>query len=106
MMAAARNIERVEKSLAAEFHNRFADYKAAKQRVVLYQTSILSEVEESLQLMMQAYRHGKSSYVELLNTQRTLFNVKIEYLDSIALLLAGSTKINGYLLEGAFDKPE
>jgi outer membrane protein TolC len=56
--------------------------------------------------MMQAYQHGQSSYVELLNTQRTLFNVKIEYLDCIALLMTSSTKINGYLLDGAFDRPE
>ena len=106
MMAAARNMERVEKALTAEFHNRFAEYKMAKQRVTLYRNSILSEVEETLQLMMQAYQHGQSSYIELLNTQRTLFNVKIEYLDSIALLMTSSTKINGYLLDGAFDRPE
>ena len=106
MMAAVRNIERVERAITAEFHNRFAEYKTAKQRVALYQDSILSEVEESLQLMMQAYRHGQSSYVELLNTQRTLFNVKIEYLDSIGLLMTSGTKIKGYLLDGAFDKPE
>jgi cobalt-zinc-cadmium efflux system outer membrane protein len=106
MTAAARNIERVEKALTAEFHNRFAEYRTAKQRVALYQDSILSEVEESLHLMMQAYQHGQSNYVELLNTQRTLFNVKIEYLDSISLLMTSSTKINGYLLNGAFDRPE
>jgi len=106
MLAAAQNIERVEKSLTAEFHRRFAEYKTARQRVALYQDRVLSDVDESLQLMMQAYQHGQSSYVELLNTQRTLFQVRIEYLDSIALLMASSTKINGYLLDGAFDRPE
>ena len=106
LAAAARNIERVEKALTAEFYNRFAEYQTAKERVVLYQDGILSEVEQSLQLMMQAYQHGQSNYVELLNTQRTLFNVKIEYLESIGQLMASNTKINGYLLDGAFDKPE
>ena len=106
MAAAARNMERVEKSLTAEFYNRFAEYKTARQRVAIYQEDVLSGVEESLQLMMQAYQHGQCGYIELLNTQRTLFNVKIEYLDSIALLLTSSTKIQGYLLEGVFDKPE
>ena len=105
MMAAARNIERVEKAMTAEFHNRLAEYKTAQQRVALYQDSLLAEIGESSQLMMQAYQHGQCSYVELLNTQRTLFHVKMEYLDSIALLMASSTKLNGYLLEGAFDKP-
>ena len=106
MLAAARNMERVEKALTAVFYQRFAEYKTAMQRVTLYREDVLSDVEESLQLMLQAYQHGQSSYVELLNTQRTLFEVKIEYLDNIALLLASSTKINGYLLEGAFDRPE
>jgi cobalt-zinc-cadmium efflux system outer membrane protein len=106
LAAAARNIERVEKALTAEFYNRFAEYKTAKERVSLYQDGILSEVEQSLQLMMQAYQNGESSFVELLNTQRTLFNVKIEYLESIAQLMSSNTKINGYLLDGAFDKPE
>jgi len=106
MMAAARNVERVEKALTTAFYQCFAEYKAARQRVTLYRESVLSDVEESLQLMMQAYQHGQSNYVELLNTQRTMFEVKIEYLENIALLMASSTKINGYLLDGAFDKPE
>ncbi|MCL2120487.1 MAG: TolC family protein [Planctomycetaceae bacterium] len=106
MTAAARNMERVEKALTAGFYQQFAEYKTADQRVALYQESVLPDVEESLQLMMQSYQHGQSSYVELMNVQRTLFQVKMEYLDNLALLMASNTKIAGYLLEGAFDRPE
>jgi cobalt-zinc-cadmium efflux system outer membrane protein len=106
VMAAARNMERVEKALTTEFYQCLAEYKTARHRVTIYQDSVLSDAEESLQLILQAYQHGQSSYVELLNTQQTLFEVKIEYLDNLALLMASNTKINGYLLEVAFDMPE
>ncbi len=106
VQAANSNIERVKASLQSSFQAQIGRFNIARQRVKFYQESVLTEVDESLQLILQSYQQGQSSYIELLNAQRTMFSAKIEYMDSMGSLLDSRAMISGYLLQGAYDIPE
>jgi cobalt-zinc-cadmium efflux system outer membrane protein len=106
LLASAASIERIKESLTSEFQNQFAQYKAARQRVLLYQKEVIKESEESLKITKLAYEHDECSYIELLNAQRTLFAVQIECLDNIGLLFDQSVKLNGFLLQDAYSAAE
>ncbi len=106
IQAAVANIERIKTALKTSFQNKFAQFNIARQRVRFYQEGILAEVDESLKLILQSYQQGQCSYIELLNAQRTMFNTKVEYMDSVGALLDCRAMINGYLLQGAYDRPE
>ena len=106
LLAAASNVERVEKALQSQFQSQIAQFKTAQRRVQLYQEKVLTEVDESLRLIMQSYQQGESSYIELLSSQRTMFNARLEYMDNVGMLVNSRAMICGYLLQGAYDKPE
>jgi Outer membrane protein len=106
VLAAASNVERVEKSLQSQFQNQIAQFKIAQQRVRLYRENVLTEADELLQLIMQSYQQGQSSYIELMNSQQTMFSAKLEYMDNIGMLINSRAMIYGYLLQGAYDRPE
>ncbi|MDR1491243.1 MAG: TolC family protein [Planctomycetaceae bacterium] len=102
LLASAASIERIKNSLTSEFQNQFAQYKTARDRVLLYQKEVIKESEESLNVTKLAYEHGECSYIELLNAQRTMFSVQIECLDNIDLLFDQNVKLNGFLLQNAY----
>jgi cobalt-zinc-cadmium efflux system outer membrane protein len=106
VLASTASIERIKNSLTSEFQNQFAQYKTARQRVLLYQKEVIKESEESLNITKLAYEHGECGYIELLNAQRTMFAVQIECLDNIGLLFDQSVKLNGFLLQNAYSPTE
>lgn len=68
-----------------------------------YEQSLLKEAQESFDLALNAYKHGEYSSIELLNVQRTLIDVKVEHLDSIAAFWEAQTLIQGALLSGGLE---
>lgn len=103
--AARENIRRLELRLATEVEKIQGDYLTARNRVLIYRNGILSEAEESLKLALDAYRQGQFGALELLDAQRTLFNVKIEYVDSLGAMWEARTLLDGDLLSGGLDAP-
>lgn len=104
--AAHQNVNRVEMQMAQRFQSVYGDYRTARQRVLTYRKSILGEAKESVDLALSAYKKGEYNTLELLDTQRTLSAVQIEYLDNLQLLLEKQILLNGALLTGGLDSPE
>lgn len=103
LVAAKRNVERVRLLLSIKFQQTMADYQSARNRVLSYERNLLREVQESFDLASNAYKHGEYSSMELLNVQRTLIDVKVEYLDSIAAFWEAQTLIQGALLSNGLE---
>lgn len=106
LAAAHQNVNRVEMQMAQRFQTVFGDYRTARQRVITYKKSILTEAKESVDLALNAYKKGEYNTLELLDAQRTLSSVQIEYLDNLQLLLEKQILLNGALLTGGLDRPE
>lgn len=103
LVAAQRNVDRVRLLLSTRFQKTLADYQSARNRVLSYEQSLLKEAQESFELSLNAYKHGEYSSLELLNSQRTLIDVKVEHLDSLAAFWEAQTLIQGALLSGGLE---
>ncbi len=56
----------------------FSEVKTLKEK-------ILPDVESTVKTLTESYREGKSNYMEVLDAQRTLFQVKRQYIDALTL---------------------
>ncbi len=105
LAASHRNVERLERLIAQKYEKQLGEYQTARNRVVSYKEKILSEAHESLDLALNAYRRGEYGSLELLDAQRTLSTVQIEYLDNLNVLMESQVLLQGALLSGGLEKP-
>ena len=62
-----------------ETEQAFLDLGTAGEQVALFQDRILPEAELAFELAGLSYEEGKSSYLELLEAQRTWVETQVEY---------------------------
>lgn len=60
--------------LASAIHKTWFEHTDSHDRVVLYQKTLIPQAEQSLHATMASFRAGKSSILDLIDTQRTLLN--------------------------------
>ena len=103
LFAECREVDR----LRLELHNRLADafreYQVAREKVLVYEKSIIPKAEESLKLTAEGFRQQETSYLELLNAQRTYFFSNLDYIEALEVLWVAATNIEGLLLRGGLD---
>ena len=104
LAASHRNVVRLERLLATKYERQWGEYQTARNRVVSYKM-ILTEARESLDLALAAYRRGEYDSLDLLDVQRTLSTVQIEYLDNLNALMESQVLLQGSLLSGGLEKP-
>lgn len=61
-------------------HERFS---TARQTVELLRDDVLPDIQSTYTAVMKGFEFGKFSFLEVLDTQRTLFQTKSQYLDSL-----------------------
>ncbi|MDR1477554.1 MAG: TolC family protein [Planctomycetaceae bacterium] len=103
--AAIHNAERLRTLLSIRFQEVYSDYQSAFQRVKTYKNNLLSESQESFDLVLTGYKHGVVNSTELLNTQRTLISVRVEYLDCVDKFWEAYVLLQGSLLTGGLELP-
>lgn len=104
LAAAYRNVERVECLYKKLYEAKWGEYQTARNRVISY-AQILSDAQESLNLALDAYRRGEYSSHELLESQRTLSNVRLEHIGNMSALMESQVLLQGALLTGGLEKP-
>ena len=105
LAASYRNVERLERLIAQKYEKQWGEYRIARNRVVSYKEKILGEARESLDLALDAYRRGEYGSLELLDAQRTLSTVQMEYLDNLSALMESQVLLQGALLSGGLERP-
>jgi cobalt-zinc-cadmium efflux system outer membrane protein len=106
LIAAEREVRRVELDLRSRLAEAFAKYATARRQVEIYTGSILPDAQDSLDLVGTGYRAGEFSYLRLLAAQVTYFNVNLTYLNNLWELWARSVEIEGLLLTGGLEAAE
>jgi outer membrane protein TolC len=61
-----------------------ADYSAAKDQVVLLETAIIPQAQQTVASMLAAYRVNEVDFLNVVNTQITLYNAQINYWEMLA----------------------
>ncbi len=106
LVAAQREVERVEFDLRNRFAVAFGQFVNARRQVDSYANAILPNGEESLRLIRLGLRDGEFGYLTLLTAQRTYFNDNLEYLSGLQEFWARAVELDGMLLEGGLERPE
>lgn len=97
--AAAAAIETTQRTLERRFADAVGTYEIARQRYQRLQQSIVSNAEESYDLSLNAFNAGEISYLQLLTTQRTLFDTRLRVLDTLTQAKQAQAEIEGLLVE-------
>lgn len=104
LTAAQQQLERLELRLQQDLASAHADYANAYQRVMEYQKGLLPSSKETRDLVVRAFQQGEIGFLQLLNAQRTFFQVSLDYLDELENYWARSYEIDGMLLTGSLDQ--
>jgi cobalt-zinc-cadmium efflux system outer membrane protein len=69
---------------AADLRTAFVRVQTAQRLAESYKTSLLPQAESALSVSEAGYQAGKSSFLDLLDAQRSLLNFKLEYYQYLA----------------------
>ena len=99
VLAAQRELERVEQDLQRRLAKAFSRYAAARRQVDSYTREILPTASESLDLVNRAYEAGEVDYGRVLLAQRRYFDATLAWLDALEEAWQAAIQIEGLLVE-------
>ncbi len=105
VVAAVRNVERVELSLRERLADAFQDYSDAKIQTQTYAEEILPKAKETFELVSRGYEAGEVGYLAMLNAQQTYFETNLAYIDSLRDAWRSTQRIDGLLLDESLNTP-
>lgn len=68
----------------AEISAALADYRRARQQVVLFDRGIIPQARQTVASMLAGYQVGKVDFLNLVSSQITLYNYEIQYWKTLA----------------------
>lgn len=69
----------------------------AYAQAVILQTQILPEAQKAFDASTEGYRHGKFGYLDVLDAQRTLFDAKLQWVQTLADYYAAAANVEGLI---------
>ncbi|MDP3540951.1 MAG: TolC family protein [Elusimicrobiota bacterium] len=81
---AAAELEAAKLMTAADLRSAFVRVQTAQRLAESYKTSLLPQAESALTVAESSYQAGRSSFLDLLDAQRSLLNFKLEYYQYLA----------------------
>jgi len=96
---------RVELSLFDRLGAVVRNYRDAQRTVERYQQRILGQAQQSYELYLRRFRDMAAAYPQVLIAQRTLFQVRVEYVRSLVDLRQAAVLLQGQLVRGGLEAP-
>lgn len=93
-------IERVRLTLQDQLTGAFRRYRTAANQVERYDSQILPDAKESLELAQLGFKAGEMTLLNVLIARQTYFQTSIAYIDALTELRKVEVEINGFLLTG------
>lgn len=72
------------RSVETAVSTSYADYHAAREQVVLLETAIIPQAQQTVSSMLAGYQVNEVDFLNLVNTQITLYNAQISYWESLS----------------------
>jgi len=72
------------RSVQASISRNLAGYHAARDQVVLLDTAIIPQAQQTVASMLAGYQVNQVDFLNLVNTQITLYNAQINYWESLS----------------------
>jgi cobalt-zinc-cadmium efflux system outer membrane protein len=102
---AEREVRRIELLLRARFASSFRTYLNALRVATRYEQQIVPEAQSAYDTYLRNFRGMAAAYPQVLIAQRTLFQVRADYVGALVSAWENSVLLRGYLLNGALDAP-
>jgi cobalt-zinc-cadmium efflux system outer membrane protein len=77
--AAVQQRQEEENNLAARLEMVLFQYRDAERKVTLYKESLLPRAQQALEVTRSAFESGNASFLDLIDTQRTLLEFELAY---------------------------
>ena len=106
LTAAERNVDRVRLNLESRLAVVFQDYSNALYQVDQYSNQILPNADKARQLVARGYQGGEVGFLTLLTAQRTYFQTRLSYIESLREMWIRATEIEGLLLKGSLQESQ
>jgi cobalt-zinc-cadmium efflux system outer membrane protein len=98
---AKRDLDRLKLQIARDVANLFRDYESARATVRQYKTEMLPRAEEAYKLYQANYQKMAAAYPQALISQRTLFQLEVDYVQALESVWQSALVIRGFgLMDG------
>ena len=99
-------VRRVELALRSRFATAIRNYRDALRTVDRYQRTVLARAQRGYQLYRDRFQEMAAAYPQVLIAQRTLGQVRVEYIRALVEVWHSAVLLQGSLLTGGLDAPE
>lgn len=82
--AARADVESIRQKLLADLHRAIQAWKEAEKRLQLYREKLLPSAEQALEVTSESYRNDKASVTDLIDSERTLLDLRLMYQRALA----------------------
>jgi cobalt-zinc-cadmium efflux system outer membrane protein len=105
LTSAENEVKRQELALRARLASAFRGYRDSLRAVQEYKQNIIPRAQRAYELYLGKYQEMAAAYPQVIISQRTLFQARVSYIDSLVTLQQNAARIQGFLLSGGLDAP-
>jgi outer membrane protein, heavy metal efflux system len=103
---ARQEITRTQLSLRQQAEVLLQNYLAAKMEAERYRTALLPRARRAYELYLDKYRNMAQAYPQVIVSQRTLFDLEVNYIDSLDRIWQNAIALENFTLQGGLEKPQ
>jgi len=97
LAAAQAQLAATEQELLEQFESAVTRMRTVTTRVKNYHDEILPKTDKALSLMQRGFKEGKFTFIDLLDTQRTVAETRLDYQEALFELNAAEAKLDSLL---------
>jgi outer membrane protein, heavy metal efflux system len=102
---AEREVRRVELMLRARFAGALRSYQNSLRVAAQYEKQIIPRAQQAYDMYLRSFKQMAAAYPQVLIAQRTLFQVRADYIRALVDAWQNAAQIQGYLLMGGLAAP-
>src|SRR3984893_1822026 len=103
--SARQELVRLKLRIARDVANLFRDYDSARATVQQYKTEMLPRAEQAYKLYQADYQKMAAAYPQTLISQRTLFQLEVDYVQALEIAWQSALGIRGFGLMDGLSQP-
>jgi cobalt-zinc-cadmium efflux system outer membrane protein len=100
-----QELARLKLQIARDVASLFRDYESARETARQYKTEMLPRAEEAYRLYQTNYQNMAAAYPQALISQRTLFQLEVDYVQALGAVWHSSLGIRGFGLMDGLSMP-